>query len=40
MAPAIASSRLTIAVDSDGHGVGKLLVPLISSRPSSHGTPA
>jgi hypothetical protein len=23
------SSRLTIAVDFDGHGIGKLLVPLI-----------
>jgi hypothetical protein len=27
-----ASSRLTIAVDFDGHGIGKLLVPVVVRR--------
>lgn len=34
------SSRLTIAVDFDGHGIGKLLVPLIVSRQAHKEMPA
>jgi hypothetical protein len=34
------SSRLTIAVDFDGHGVGKLLVPLIVRRQAQREMPA
>ena len=32
------SSRLTIAVDFDGHGIGKLLVPLIVPPPGAKGS--
>ncbi|MDQ2873368.1 MAG: SRPBCC family protein [Actinomycetota bacterium] len=35
-----ASSRLTIAVDFDGHGIGKLLVPLIVRRQAQKEMPA
>jgi hypothetical protein len=35
-----ASARLTIAVDFDGHGVGKLLVPLIVRRQAQKEMPA
>jgi hypothetical protein len=35
-----ASSRLTIAVDFDGHGIGKLLVPLIVRRQAHKEMPA
>lgn len=34
------SSRLTIAVDFDGHGIGKLLVPLIVRRQAQKEMPA
>jgi Polyketide cyclase / dehydrase and lipid transport len=34
------SSRLTIAVDFDGHGIGKLLVPLIVRRQAGKEMPA
>jgi hypothetical protein len=34
------SSRLTIAVDFDGHGIGKLLVPLIVRRQAHKEMPA
>lgn len=34
------SSRLTIAVDLDGHGIGKLLVPLIVRRQARKEMPA
>ena len=34
------SSRLAIAVDFDGHGIGKLLVPLIIRRQSQKEMPA
>jgi carbon monoxide dehydrogenase subunit G len=34
------SSRLTIAVDFDGHGLGKLLVPLIVRRQAEREMPA
>ncbi|HVB43095.1 MAG TPA: hypothetical protein VNF47_10375 [Streptosporangiaceae bacterium] len=34
------SSRLAIAVDFDGHGIGKLLVPLIIRRRSQKEMPA
>jgi hypothetical protein len=34
------SSRLTIAVDFDGHGIGKLLVPLIVRRQADKEMPA
>jgi carbon monoxide dehydrogenase subunit G len=34
------SSRLTIAVDFDGHGIGKLLVPLIVRRQAEKEMPA
>jgi len=34
------SSRLTIAVDFDGHGVGKLLVPVIIRRQAEKEMPA
>jgi hypothetical protein len=34
------SSRLTIAVDFDGHGIGKLLVPLIVRRQAHQEMPA
>jgi hypothetical protein len=34
------SSRLTIAVDFDGHGIGKLLVPLIVRRHAQKEMPA
>ncbi len=34
------SSRLTIAVDFDGHGIGKLLVPLIVRRQAQNEMPA
>jgi hypothetical protein len=34
------SSRLTIAVDFDGHGIGKLLVPLIIRRQAQKEMPA
>jgi hypothetical protein len=34
------SSRLTIAVDFDGHGLGKLLVPLIVRRQAGKEMPA
>ena len=34
------SSRLTIAVDFDGHGIGKLLVPLIVRRRAAKEMPA
>ena len=34
------SSRLTIAVDFDGHGIGKLLVPLIVRRQARKEMPA
>ena len=34
------SSRLTIAVDFDGHGIGKLLVPLIIRRRAHKEMPA
>jgi hypothetical protein len=35
-----ASSRLTIAVDFDGHGIGKLLIPLIVRRQAHEEMPA
>jgi uncharacterized protein YndB with AHSA1/START domain len=35
-----ASARLTIAVDFDGHGIGKLLVPLIVRRQAEKEMPA
>lgn len=35
-----ASSRLTITVDFDGHGIGKLLVPLIVRRQAQKEMPA
>jgi hypothetical protein len=35
-----ASSRLTIAVDFDGHGIGKLLVPLVVRRQAQKEMPA
>jgi hypothetical protein len=34
------SSRLTITVDFDGHGIGKLLVPLIVRRQAQKEMPA
>ncbi|HEX9117492.1 MAG TPA: SRPBCC family protein, partial [Anaerolineae bacterium] len=34
------SSRLTIAVDFDGHGIGKLLVPLVVRRQAQQEMPA
>jgi carbon monoxide dehydrogenase subunit G len=34
------SSRLTIAVDFDGHGIGKLLVPLVVRRQAHKEMPA
>jgi hypothetical protein len=34
------SSRLTVAVDFDGHGIGKLLVPLIVRRQAQKEMPA
>jgi hypothetical protein len=34
------SSRLTIAVDFDGHGIGKVLVPLIVRRQADKEMPA
>ena len=34
------SSRLTIAVDFDGHGIGKLLVPLVVRRQARREMPA
>ena len=34
------SSRLTIAIDFDGHGIGKLLVPLIVRRQAHKEMPA
>jgi hypothetical protein len=34
------SSRLTITVGFDGHGIGKLLVPLIVRRQAQKGMPA
>jgi carbon monoxide dehydrogenase subunit G len=34
------SSRLTITVDFDGHGIGKLLVPLIIRRQAQKEMPA
>jgi hypothetical protein len=34
------SSRLTIAVDFDGHGIGRLLVPLIVRRQAQKEMPA
>jgi uncharacterized protein YndB with AHSA1/START domain len=33
-------SRLTIALDFDGHGIGKLLVPLVVRREARHEMPA
>ena len=33
-------SRLTIAVDFDGHGIGKLLVPLVVRREARKEMPA
>jgi uncharacterized protein YndB with AHSA1/START domain len=38
--PTETSSRLTIAVDFDGHGIGKLLVPLIIRRQAHKEMPA
>ena len=34
------SSRLTVAVDFDGHGIGKLLVPLVVRRQARREMPA
>jgi hypothetical protein len=34
------SSRLTIAVDFDGHGIGRLLVPLVVRRQAHKEMPA
>ena len=35
-----ARSRLTISVDFDGHGIGKVLVPLLVRREARHEMPA
>ncbi len=36
----LTSSRLTISVDFDGHGIGKVLVPLIVRRQAQKEMPA